>query len=193
VKKCAVRNKIFCTGLTKAKAGQNSIILARRAQRTNQGRTPFICTPRVPIRLSFNQGLTKRCRQSWPTNSDLVYEPKRGGGGAEVSANEYSCTPELPGFRSLKLGLHYCSSVSLLDFSTKFLDYLYFFCKTSIDLNSQHLTNMLSLFPDVQVADLYVPLKSVTEAIQSFFFTPGQILWSLVLFNLCSCLFLNRS
>ncbi len=32
------------------------------------------------------QGVRKRCRLSWLTNSALVYEPKRG-----VSANEYSC------------------------------------------------------------------------------------------------------
>jgi hypothetical protein len=44
VKKCAARNIIFCTGLTgAAKMGQilSSIYLAQ-AQRTNQGRTPFI-------------------------------------------------------------------------------------------------------------------------------------------------------
>jgi hypothetical protein len=37
-----------------------------------------------------DQGVTKRCRLSWLTNSDLVYEPKcRGGGGScGVSANE---------------------------------------------------------------------------------------------------------
>jgi hypothetical protein len=40
----------------------------------------------------FQQGVTKRYRLSWLTNSALVYEPKcRGGGGCEVSANEYSC------------------------------------------------------------------------------------------------------
>ncbi len=47
--------KIVCTGLTRAaNAGQKSLVLAQRAQRTNQGRTPFICTPWVPICLSFN-------------------------------------------------------------------------------------------------------------------------------------------
>jgi hypothetical protein len=46
---------------------------------------------------SPEQGVTKRCRLSWLTNSALVYEPKRGGRGGEscescgVSANEYSC------------------------------------------------------------------------------------------------------
>jgi hypothetical protein len=55
VKKRAVRKITFCTGLTRAaKAGQKSIETARRAQRTNQGRTPFICTPRVPTCLIFN-------------------------------------------------------------------------------------------------------------------------------------------
>ncbi len=38
------------------------------------------------------EGYTKRCRLSWLTNSDLVYEPKCGGGGCGVSASEYSCT-----------------------------------------------------------------------------------------------------
>ncbi len=40
------------------------------------------------------QGITKRCRPSWQTNSALVYDPKCGGCGGglrEVSANEYSC------------------------------------------------------------------------------------------------------
>ncbi len=30
---------------------------------------------------NYLQGLTKRCRLSWLTNSALVYEPKCGGGG----------------------------------------------------------------------------------------------------------------
>jgi hypothetical protein len=41
------------------------------------------------------QGVTKRGRLSWLTNSALVYEPKCGGGGGGgdcgISANEYSC------------------------------------------------------------------------------------------------------
>ncbi len=43
--------------------------------------------------VQWSQGVTKRCRLSWLTNSALVYEPKCGGGGllALVSANEYSC------------------------------------------------------------------------------------------------------
>jgi hypothetical protein len=28
----------------------------------------------------YKQEVTKRCRLSWLTNSDLVYEPKLGGG-----------------------------------------------------------------------------------------------------------------
>ncbi len=50
-----MRKKIFCIGLTRgAKAGQKSLVpdSELRAQRTNQGRAPFICT--VPICLSFN-------------------------------------------------------------------------------------------------------------------------------------------
>ncbi len=40
----------------------------------------------------YTQGVTKRCRLSWLTNSALVYEPKCGGGGScRISANEYSC------------------------------------------------------------------------------------------------------
>jgi hypothetical protein len=48
-KNCAVRKIIFCTGLTRAKAGQKSLVPAQGVQRTNQGRTPFICTLWVPI------------------------------------------------------------------------------------------------------------------------------------------------
>jgi hypothetical protein len=46
--------------------------------------------------LCCQQGVTKRCRQSWLTNSALVYEPKFGGmgEGCGVSANEYSCANE---------------------------------------------------------------------------------------------------
>ncbi len=47
--------KIFCTGLTRAaKAGYKSLVPARRALRTNQGRAPFICALWVHIHLSFN-------------------------------------------------------------------------------------------------------------------------------------------
>jgi hypothetical protein len=44
--------------------------------------------------LPLSQGVTKRCRLSWLTNSALVCEPKRGGGGGScvVSANGYGCT-----------------------------------------------------------------------------------------------------
>ncbi len=43
--------------------------------------------------ISVYQGITRRCRLSFLTNSALVYEPKCGGGeNCEVPANEYSCT-----------------------------------------------------------------------------------------------------
>jgi hypothetical protein len=39
------------------------------------------------------EGITKRCRLTWLTNSALLYEPNYGGGGGcGVSAREYSCT-----------------------------------------------------------------------------------------------------
>ncbi len=41
-------------------------------------------------RFHFGQGVTKKCRLSWLTNSALVYEPNAGG-GCTVSANEYRC------------------------------------------------------------------------------------------------------
>jgi hypothetical protein len=42
--------KTFCTGLTRAaNAGQKSHVLAWRAQQTNEGRTPFICTLLAPF------------------------------------------------------------------------------------------------------------------------------------------------
>ena len=55
----------------------------------------------------------------------------------------------------------------LFIFFTKFAD------RIGYELNVT-LIRSLQLVADVQVADLYVPLKSVTEAIQSFFFTPGE-------------------
>ncbi len=52
MKKCSVRKIIFCTGLTSAaKSGQNALVPAWGAQRTNQGRTPFICSQESPPRL----------------------------------------------------------------------------------------------------------------------------------------------
>jgi hypothetical protein len=40
----------------------------------------------------MDQGVTKRCRLFWLTNSTLVYEPNAGeGGDCGVSANEDSC------------------------------------------------------------------------------------------------------
>jgi len=48
LKKCTVRRKIFCTLTRAAKAGQKPLLPIRRAQRTNQGRTPFTYTPWVP-------------------------------------------------------------------------------------------------------------------------------------------------
>ncbi len=50
-KKCAVRKIIFCISRWAAKTELKSIV---PAQRTNQGWTSFICTPRFPICLSFN-------------------------------------------------------------------------------------------------------------------------------------------
>jgi hypothetical protein len=46
----------------------------------------------APSPLSYTQGVTKRCRLSWLTNSALVYEPKcwGGGEGCGVSANKHS-------------------------------------------------------------------------------------------------------
>ncbi len=42
---CCGEEKIFCTALTvAAKAGQKSLVLARRAHRTSQGRAPFVCS-----------------------------------------------------------------------------------------------------------------------------------------------------
>ncbi len=39
------------------------------------------------------QGVTKRCRPSWLTNSALAYEPKCGGEGGSCGVmTEYSCT-----------------------------------------------------------------------------------------------------
>jgi hypothetical protein len=43
--KFTVRKNKVCTGPTRAaKAEQKSLVQARQAQRTNQGRVPFICT-----------------------------------------------------------------------------------------------------------------------------------------------------
>ena len=61
----------------------------------------------------------------------------------------------------------------LFIFFTKFADLWRALIRIGYELNVT-LIRSLQLVADVQVADLYVPLKSVTEAIQSFFFTPGE-------------------
>ncbi len=43
------------------------------------------------VLLTVVQGVKKKCRLSWLTNSALVYEPKCRGGGCGVSDNNYSC------------------------------------------------------------------------------------------------------
>ncbi len=54
--KCMARKKIFCTWpIRAAKAGQRSLVTARRVHWTNQGRIPFIYTPWVPICLIIQQ------------------------------------------------------------------------------------------------------------------------------------------
>jgi hypothetical protein len=46
----------------------------------------------VATKLRIRQGVIKRCRLSWLTNSALVYESKcEGRGRCRVSADEYSC------------------------------------------------------------------------------------------------------
>ncbi len=56
MKKCTGRKVIFCIGLTRAaKAGQKSIIQARRVQRTIQGRTPVILSSLRPHSPQFQQ------------------------------------------------------------------------------------------------------------------------------------------
>jgi hypothetical protein len=44
----------FVLGRLESKAEQKSCEPARQAQKTNQGRTPFICTLWIPVHLSFN-------------------------------------------------------------------------------------------------------------------------------------------
>jgi hypothetical protein len=44
----------------------------------------FPSTPQKNV-INKYHGVTKRCRLSWLTNSDLVYETKCGGGGIAVS------------------------------------------------------------------------------------------------------------
>ncbi len=49
VKKCEVRkNNMLYWAASAGKSGQRSIVLVWRAQQTNQGRTPFLCSLRVP-------------------------------------------------------------------------------------------------------------------------------------------------
>jgi hypothetical protein len=50
------KKNLFFTGPAReAVAGQKSLVPAQQAQRTNQGRIPFICTPGVPYLPQFQQ------------------------------------------------------------------------------------------------------------------------------------------
>ncbi len=40
-------------------------------------------------------GVTEGCRLSWLTNSALVYEPKCGGEGGGVPANDYTAVHKM--------------------------------------------------------------------------------------------------
>jgi hypothetical protein len=51
------------------KAEQKFLVLARQAQQTNQGRTPFFCTPIIPICLSFKR------QQGSPLSSLSAFNP----------------------------------------------------------------------------------------------------------------------
>ncbi len=67
----------------------------------------------------YNQGVKKRCRLSFLTNSALVYEPKCRGRreGCGVSANEHSCVHGAQiNFGDLTPYLTYDCSVSCLCF-----------------------------------------------------------------------------
>ncbi len=69
--------------------GWQNISGVRSKQVWGRGRGEFSCI--YTIFYTVQQGVTKKCRLSWLTNSALVYEPKCGGGGAfGVSANEHS-------------------------------------------------------------------------------------------------------
>jgi hypothetical protein len=46
------------------------------------------------VGLARKLGVIKKCRLSWLTNSDLVYEPKCGGGRKGVAESQYSCAQE---------------------------------------------------------------------------------------------------
>jgi hypothetical protein len=93
-KKCSVRKIIFCTGLTRA--GQKSIVQARQAQQTKQGRTPFICPPRVPICLSFNSRSYRGCK---PTPFHSIY-PLHWSYTAPFTLSPAYCPPLPPPFFS---------------------------------------------------------------------------------------------
>ncbi len=66
------------------------LVHGRQCRIDISGLGPF---PKI-IRIRLFQGVTKKCRLSWLTNSALVYEPKCGGGaGITGLFNEYSCAP----------------------------------------------------------------------------------------------------
>jgi hypothetical protein len=52
--------------------------------------------------LRYTQRVSKRCRLSWLTSCALVYEPKCGGRGSQVSANEYGARIYRPSFHENK-------------------------------------------------------------------------------------------
>jgi hypothetical protein len=79
--KCSIQPPFLCVFLRIADIIEISVSESR----------PLIPHPpsTYTVDLCLHQGVTKRCRLSWLTNSDLVYETKCGG-SCGVSANEYS-------------------------------------------------------------------------------------------------------
>jgi hypothetical protein len=60
----------------------------------------FLPLQEIQVNMKLHeQGITKRCRLSWRTNSALVYEPKCGGRGGVVGSQLWCTRNKQPKFR----------------------------------------------------------------------------------------------
>ncbi len=85
---CSEEKKYFVLDRLEQQAGQKSLVPARGDLQTNQRRTPFICTPWVPICRSFNS-------QQGPPHSNLSGFTKQQL-AAYLSTAKFDILPEPP-------------------------------------------------------------------------------------------------
>jgi hypothetical protein len=109
------------------------------------------------------QGVTKRCRLSWLTNSALVYYPKCEGGGGKWGGGlgGLSQWVQLYTWSPNKLGRSTITPYLTHDYTESFV-YFSFVLKSSVSCRSKNLKNFLR-FSSCLLRCSYLPVLSKTE------------------------------